>query len=150
MAKCSGHHTKFKVAYFISTKDKALTTLAKLMQDFFVPLGLRLQHLRADGGGEFITDYYRYRCKTMARIQQFSSPNTPEHNGLRERDRCTIMDVARCMLNRATLPKFLRGKIAIVATVVFLFNRPPRRPSARHVVRQDVWQTRQLVIFAGY
>ena len=69
MVKCFDHYTMFKVLYFISTKDKALTTLAKLVQDFFMPLGLRIQHLRADGGGEFIADYYHYCCKTTAMIQ---------------------------------------------------------------------------------
>ena len=49
MAKCSDHYTKFKAIYIIPTKDKALTTLVKLMQDFVIPLGLCLQHLRADG-----------------------------------------------------------------------------------------------------
>ncbi|CAM9560263.1 unnamed protein product, partial [Ascophyllum nodosum] len=61
----------------------------------------------------------------MAIIQQFSSPNTPKHNGLSERDGRTIMDVARCMLNGAVLPKSLRGKMA--ATVMFLLNRPPSK-----------------------
>ena len=42
-----------------------------------MPLGLRLQHLRADGGGEFVADYSRDYYKTTVIIQQFSSPYTP-------------------------------------------------------------------------
>ena len=105
MAKYSDHFTKFKGVYFIPTKDKALMTLVKFVQDLVMPLGLRLQHLRADGGGEFTADYYRDYCKTTVTIQQFSSPNTPEQNGLSERDGRTIMDVARCLPNGAALPK---------------------------------------------
>ena len=41
----------------ILTRDKALTTQVKFVQDFVMPLGLSLQHLHADGGGEFIADF---------------------------------------------------------------------------------------------
>ena len=57
--KFCNHCIKFKVVYFISTKDKALTILVKFVQDFVMPLGFRLLHLRADGRGDFIVDYYR-------------------------------------------------------------------------------------------
>ena len=96
MAKWSDRYTNFKAVYFFSTQDKALTALVKFVQDFVIPLGLRLQYLHADGGVEFITDYNRDCCKTPVIIQQFSSPNTPEYNGLSERDGATIMDAARC------------------------------------------------------
>ena len=59
MAKFSDHYTKFKVVSLISTKDKALITLVTFAQDFVMHLGLRLQHLRADGGREFIADCKR-------------------------------------------------------------------------------------------
>ena len=105
MAKYSDHCAKFKVDYFISTKDKALTVQVKIVQDFIMPLGLRLQHLRADGGGELVTDYHRHNCKTTAITQQFSSVNTPEQNGFSERGGCTIMYLAQCVLNEAALQK---------------------------------------------
>ena len=95
MAKYSDHYTKVKAVYFISTKDNALVTLIKFVQDFVMTLGLRLQHSRTDGGGEFIADYYRDYRKTTAIIKQFSPPNTPEQNVFSERDGRTIMNVAR-------------------------------------------------------
>ena len=110
MAKVSEYHTKFKALHFIPRKDKALTNLVNFVQDFVIPLGLRLQYFRANGGGEFIADYYRDYCKTTVIMKQFSLPNTPEYNDLSERDGRTIMDVARCMLNGATLQKYLEGK----------------------------------------
>ena len=59
MAKYSDNDTKFEAVFFISTKGKALMTLVIFVQDLVMFLGLRLQHLRADGGGEFISDCYR-------------------------------------------------------------------------------------------
>ena len=94
--------------------------LVKFVQDLVMPLGLRLLHLRVDGGDEFIADYCRDYCKTTAIIQQSRLPNTPEQNGLSERDGRIIMDATRCMLNGAALSKSFGGEI--VATVVFLHH----------------------------
>ena len=65
MAKYSDHYTRFKAIYFISTKDTAVTTLIIFVQAFVMPAGPRLLHLRVDGGGEFIADYYRDYLKTI-------------------------------------------------------------------------------------
>ena len=72
--------------------------------------GANICHQRLEHPNEHMPDDYRDNYKTTAIIQQFSSPNTPKHNGFSERDGRTIMGVARCMLNGAALPKSLRGK----------------------------------------
>ena len=82
-------------------------TLIKFVQDLVIPLGLRLQALRVDSAGDYIGDYYNDYCKNTAIILRFSSSNTPKQNGLSEWDGPTIMDVARCLLNEAALPKSL-------------------------------------------
>ena len=87
--------------------------------------GANICHQRLEHPNERIADYYRDYCKTTAIIQQFSSHNTPKHNGLSERDGRTTMDVTQSMLNGAALPKSLWGKIA--ANVIFLLNRPPSK-----------------------
>ena len=69
MTKYCDHYTKFKAVYFISTKDKALTILIKFVQDIVNAFRAFLQHLHADGGGEFIAGYYRDYCKTTEIIQ---------------------------------------------------------------------------------
>ena len=144
MAKCFNHYTVFKVVPFISTKDTALITEVKFVQDFVMPLRLRLLHL-----GKFTADYYHAFCKAPATIQQFNSPNTPVNNSLSEWDGRTIMNVARCETNRAALPKFLWGGMA--TPVVFLLNRPPSKTIGGDTsVRQDVQQIRRSVLSADY
>ena len=86
---------------------------------------LRLQHLRADSSGEFIADYYADCRKTTLSIQQFRSPNTPEQNGVGERDENMIIGMVLCLLNGAALPKSVWGEI--VATTVFLLNPLPNK-----------------------
>ena len=69
MAKYSFHYTNFKAVYSISTKDKALTTLAKFVQDFVMPLELRFLHLRIDDGSSSLLT----TTTTTARPWQSSS-----------------------------------------------------------------------------
>ena len=113
LVKCSDHYTKFKAVYLFLKKDKSLATLVKLVQDFVIPLRLGLLHLRADSGGDFTVDYYHDYCKTTMIIQQFSSPNTSEQNGLSERD--------GPVYTKRSSARFW-GKMA--ATAVFLLNCP--------------------------
>ena len=84
MAKYSDHYTKFEAIYLISTKDKVLTTLVKFVQDLVMLLGLRLQHLRADGDGEL------FHCRLLPRLLQDHGNNLadhlPEQKSLSERD----------------------------------------------------------------
>ena len=56
MAKCSDHYITFRAVHIITAKGKVLTTLIKFVQDFVIPLELRLQYLCTDGGGEIIAD----------------------------------------------------------------------------------------------
>ena len=71
MAKCTDHYAELKAVYFIWTKDKKLTTLVQFVQDFVMSPGLRLQHLRADGCGEYIANCYCDYSKTKMTILQF-------------------------------------------------------------------------------
>ena len=95
----------------------------RFIQDLAIPLGLRVHRLRSDRRGEYIADYFRSYCKTTGIRQEFTPPYTPQANGLSERDGRTILNVTRCLLNEANLPKTLWGEVA--ATAVFLINRLP-------------------------
>ena len=106
-----------------------------------MPLG---PPLRADGGGEFIENYYRDYCKTATIIQQFSSPNTSQRNNFSERDGRTITDVARCLLNGFSLGG--NGGHRGVST-----QSPAKQDHwRRDTVLQDVRQTCRPVHSADY
>ena len=111
--------------YPISSKDKALDTLTYFIQDYVIPMGLRVQRLRCDKGGEYVADYYRNYCKETGIQMEFAATNTPQQNGMSERDGRTIMNMTRCILIDTGLPKFLWGEIS--ETAVFLINRSPHR-----------------------
>ena len=125
MAKYTDRHTRLKAVYFVEKKSDTLHTLCKFIQDLAIPLGLRVQRLRSDNGGEYISSSFRDYCKTTGIQQQFTAPHTPQQNGISERDGRTIMDMTRCLLNEANFPKHLWGELAAIA--VFLINRLPHK-----------------------
>eukprot|EP00903_Cladosiphon_okamuranus_P012044 g11309.t1 len=126
MAKFTDHASRLKAVYFIAKKSDALSSLVNfVLQDIAIPLGLRVEYLHSDNGGEFVNSKFRHYYKTTGIIQHFSSPHTPQQNGISERDGRTITNMTRCLLNEANLPKHLWGEIA--ATSVFLVNRLPHK-----------------------
>ena len=123
IAKFTDYLTRLKAVYFLSKKSDSLSSLVNYVQDVAIPLGLHLGYLHSDNGGEYVNAAFRDYCKSTGIVQQFSSPHTPQQNGVSERDGRTIMNMTRCILHEAKLPKQLWGEIA--ATSVFLINRLP-------------------------
>ena len=123
ISKFTDHHTRFKAVYTIQSKDQAFETLNYFIQDYVIPLGHRIQRLRCDKGGEYTADYYRDFCKETGIVQEFAATNTPQQNGISERDGRTIMNMTRCLLVDTGLPKFLWAELCETAT--YLINRAP-------------------------
>ena len=117
--------TRLKAVYFIAHKNEALSFFVNFTQDVVIPLGLRVRRLRTDNGKEYVNSDFRDYCKTNGVEKNFTPPHTPQQNGISERDGRTIMNMTRCLLHEAHLPKHLWGEIA--ATSVFLINRLPHK-----------------------
>ena len=105
MAKYTDHVSRLKAVYFIAKKSDSLSSLVNFVQDIAIPLGLRVENLHSDNAGEYVNSTFREYCKTTGIVQRFSSPHTPQQNGISERDGRTRLNMARCLLNEANLPK---------------------------------------------
>ena len=77
ISKFTDHHTRWKAVYPIQSKDKAIDTLSYFIQDYGIHLGMTIQRLRCDKGGEFIAGYFREFCKHTGIEQDFAVTNTP-------------------------------------------------------------------------
>ncbi|GJT08723.1 retrovirus-related pol polyprotein from transposon TNT 1-94 [Tanacetum coccineum] len=82
---------------------------------------VRVKELRSDNGTEFRNHKLEEFYDEKGISQNFSSPCTPEQNGVAERRNITLIKAARTMLNSAKLPKQLWG--GAVNTVCFTQNR---------------------------
>ena len=59
MAKFTDYSTRLKAVYFLKHKSDALSSLLRFVQDVAIPLGLRVQTLHSDQGGEYVSAAFR-------------------------------------------------------------------------------------------
>jgi transposase InsO family protein len=84
----------------------------------------KLQAIRCDNAGEYQALATRLRRENGV-VFEFTTPYTPEQNGVAERLNRTLITKVRAMLAEADLPQWLWGEAAYAAC--YLHNRTPRR-----------------------
>ncbi|GKC98852.1 retrovirus-related pol polyprotein from transposon TNT 1-94 [Tanacetum coccineum] len=97
-----------RYTYVFSHKEKS--DAADCIKSFIRKLKnlneVRVQELRSDNGTEFRNHKLEEFYDKKGISQNFSSPCTPEQNGVAKRRNETLIEVAKTMLNSANLPKF--------------------------------------------
>ena len=61
--------------------------------------------LRLNNGAEYTSRKLKEFCRDSKVKQQFTVPETAEQNGVAERFNCTLVEMERCLLIQATLPR---------------------------------------------
>ena len=67
-------------------------------------LGCHISSLRYDTGGEFYLKYFNNFFSKHGIQRQYTTPYTPQQNVLFERKNYTITKMARCKLQRKSIP----------------------------------------------
>ena len=98
-----------KSVYSLSKKNEAIDALINYTQDVVIPSGHRLQRLRSDRGGEYTGLEYREYCLRTGIKKEFASTDTPQQNGLSEREWASLWNMTRCFLAEAGVPNYLAG-----------------------------------------
>ncbi|MCO5603804.1 hypothetical protein L7F22_057956 [Adiantum nelumboides] len=84
---------------------------------------LKVKSIRSDRGGEFLSENFARWCKSEGIRRQLTTPYTPSQNGVVERKKRTIMEMARAMLAHASLPRSYW--VETCNTAVYIQNRSP-------------------------
>ncbi|MBW0533962.1 hypothetical protein O181_073677 [Austropuccinia psidii MF-1] len=157
-ASISGFH------YFLTIVDQATSfKIVRLLQlksdafDQFVIVKNHIENLHdwktktivLDCGGEFVNNQFKKLAETNGLIHILSPPETPQHNWFAERANRTIIEKARCILNRSNLPKSYGAEA--VSTATFLLNIIPT-PSRSNNSPYAIWKgfpprIKQLQVF---
>ena len=74
VSKFTDEFTRVNVVYLIKTKDEAVHTLGRFVQDVVVPHGFRLERLRSENGGEYTASYFIKYCKDIGVVQELTTP----------------------------------------------------------------------------
>ena len=163
-------YSRYIQVYPIKKKSDVLGKFKEYIQNVGKPC-----ILRSDNGGEFKGEIFKQFCINCRIRQEFSAPYTPQQNGMIERSWRTLMNMIRCILQTANLPKILWPRAAL--TAAYLRNRSVvrdgctpyellkgRKPELKHIrvfgcraylhiekyQRSKLDKKAKTVIFVGY
>nr|GFB68494.1 hypothetical protein [Tanacetum cinerariifolium] len=114
-------YSRYMWALFLRSKDET----PEVLKDFLTMIQRNLQALvitvRTDGGSEFLNKTLNAFFKEEGIEHQTSTAQTPEQNGVVERQNRTLVEAAQTMLSASQLPLFFWAEA--IATACYTQNR---------------------------
>jgi hypothetical protein len=92
-------YSRFTWVFFLHEKLQTQETLKGFLRRAQNEFGLRIKKIRSDNGTKFKNSQIEGFLEEEGIKHEFSSPYTPQQNGVVERKNRTILDMARTMLN---------------------------------------------------
>ena len=81
--------------YFLTTKSQVLEKFMEFKKMVETQSNAKMKCLRTDNGGEYTSLAMEDFCKENGMVHQFTTPYTPQQNGVCERKNRTLMEMAR-------------------------------------------------------
>nr|KAJ0184754.1 hypothetical protein LSAT_V11C900488090 [Lactuca sativa] len=113
--------TRFTWVVFLKKKSHAAQEIISLIRKNETLTGLKVKQLRSDHGTEFRNSTLEEFCDHKGIGQNFSSPRTPQQNGVAERRNRTLIEAGRTLMIHAGLPMSFWAEA--VNTTCFTQNR---------------------------
>jgi transposase InsO family protein len=100
-------YSRFTWVFFLQEKSQIQETLKKFLRRAQNEIGLRIVKIRSDNGTEFKNSQIEGFLEEEGIKNEFSSPYTPQQNGVVERKNRTLLDMTKTMLDEyKTLDRF--------------------------------------------
>ena len=132
--------SRFMWVYFLKNKDETLSAFKNFCALVEDGPEKRVKNFRSDRGGEFTSNEFKSYCE-KARIQRhYTTPYTPQQNGVVERRNRTVVEMTRSCLKEMQLPANLWGEA--VRHSVYILNRLPTRALTGQTP-YEAWSTRK-------
>jgi transposase InsO family protein len=97
-------YSRFTWVFFLQEKSQTQETLKGFLRRAQNEFGLRIKKIRSDNATEFKNSQIEGFLKEEGIKHEFSSPYTPQQNGVVERKNRTLLDMARTMLDEYKTP----------------------------------------------
>ncbi|GJT83918.1 retrovirus-related pol polyprotein from transposon TNT 1-94 [Tanacetum coccineum] len=108
-------YSRYTWVYFLRKKSQAPEMFMSFIRMVENQNDVKVKQIRIDNGTEFRNHGLESFCDKKIISQNFSSPYTPEQDGVAERKNRTLIEAARTMLNGSVLSKHLwTGVVRIV------------------------------------
>ncbi|GJV97556.1 retrovirus-related pol polyprotein from transposon TNT 1-94 [Tanacetum coccineum] len=115
------HMDLYTWVFYLKKKSDAADCIISFIRKMENLNEVNVKELRSDNGTKFKNYKLEEFCDENGISQNFSSPCTPEQNGVAERRNITLIEATRTMLNSANLPKQFWGEA--VNTACYTQNR---------------------------
>ena len=123
VSKFTDDYSRLKEIFLLKNKTEAAESLHQYNMTVVAPLGLRIENLRCDKGGEYTGQEFRILCVGAGINIEYTATNTLQQNGVSERDGQTLAKIPRCLMKDGDFPPFMWGELMFTAT--YLANRSP-------------------------
>jgi transposase InsO family protein len=97
-------YSRFTWVFFLHEKSQTQETLKRFLRQAQNEFGLRIKKITSDNGTEFKNSQIEGFLEEEGIKHKFSSPYTPQQNGVVERKNRTLLDMARTMLDEYKTP----------------------------------------------
>jgi transposase InsO family protein len=97
-------YSRFTWVFFLQEKSQTQGTLKRFLRRAQNEFGLRIQKIRIDNGTKFKNSQIEGFLEEEGIKHEFSSPYTPQQNGVVETKNRTLLDMARTMLDDYKTP----------------------------------------------
>jgi len=111
---------------FLRSKDKAYDVFNNFCTQIQSEKEMKILKVRSDHGGEFENEPFKTFCEKRGIVHEFSSPRTPQQNGVVERKNRILQEMARTMIHDNSLAKHFWEEV--VNTTCYVQNRIYIRP----------------------
>jgi len=115
--------THMTATYLLKNKSEVTDCFKEYKSMAEAHFGCKVSRLRCDNGGEYRSNEMKSLCKSEGVTLEYTTPHTPELNGVSERMNRTLLERAKSMLIESKAPKELWGEAVLAAT--YLTNRTP-------------------------
>jgi transposase InsO family protein len=122
--------------YFLKLKsevfDKFLAYKAIVEKKF----GHQIQRLRTYNGGEYLNNNFTSYFTTQGIQMQHTVPYTPQQNGVAERKKCTLKEMANCMIQSKGLS--LKYWVEAIKCTNYIVNHTPTK-ALKNITPEEAW-----------
>ena len=140
-------YSRFTWIFFFNHKSEAFHTFVSYRKKVQNEKGYTITSIRSDRGGEFSCEPFESYCEEHGILHIFSTPRTPQQNGVVERKNRTLPKMARTMLNKNRLPKYFWAEA--VNTACYVVNMA-HILSILKITPYELWKGRLLIIFSCF
>ena len=96
-------YSRWSWVKFLKSKDVSYDVFSKFYIQIQSEKELKILKVRSDYGGEFENEPFEILCEKHGIIHEFSSPRTPQQNGVVERKNRSLQEMTRTMLHEQDL-----------------------------------------------